>query len=52
VLALLRARAEGGAGVVIVTHSPAVAAAADRTVALLDGRVVGGDGLDRAVAAS
>jgi putative ABC transport system ATP-binding protein len=52
VLALLRARAEGGAGVVIDTHSPALAAAADRTVALLDGRVVGGDGLDRAVAAS
>jgi putative ABC transport system ATP-binding protein len=44
VLALLRARAEGGAGVVIVTHSPAVAAAADRTVALLDGRVVPGRG--------
>ena len=43
VLALLRARAEAGAGVVIVTHSPAVAAGADRTVALLDGRVVQGD---------
>jgi len=46
VLALLRARADAGAGVVIVTHSPAVAAAADRTVALLDGRVVDGRLLD------
>ena len=40
VLALLRDRAAAGAGVVVVTHSVAVAAAADRTVALLDGRVV------------
>jgi ABC-type lipoprotein export system ATPase subunit len=31
---------------VVVTHSPAVAAAADRTVALLDGRVVDSDVLD------
>jgi putative ABC transport system ATP-binding protein len=46
VLTLLRARADAGAGVVVVTHSPAVAAAADRTVALLDGRVVDGDVLD------
>jgi putative ABC transport system ATP-binding protein len=40
VLTLLRARAGSGAAVVVVTHSPAVSAAADRTVALLDGRVV------------
>jgi putative ABC transport system ATP-binding protein len=46
VLTLLRARADAGAGVVVVTHSPAVAAAADRTVALLDGRVVDSDVLD------
>lgn len=40
VLLALRRRAEGGVAVVIVTHSPAVAAAADREVRLLDGRVV------------
>ncbi len=40
VLGLLRQRAEAGAAVVVVTHSPAVAAAADRIVALEDGRVV------------
>jgi putative ABC transport system ATP-binding protein len=39
-LRLLRQVAERGAAVVLVTHSVAVAAAADRTVALLDGRVV------------
>ncbi len=39
VLALLRRRAQGGSAVVIVTHSPAVAAAADRTIALADGTV-------------
>ncbi len=39
VLALLRRRAEAGVAVVIVTHSPAVAAAADRTIALADGTV-------------
>lgn len=39
VLDLLRARAEAGTAVVVVTHSPAVAAAADRTVVLVDGRV-------------
>jgi putative ABC transport system ATP-binding protein len=43
VLNLLRRRADRGAGVVIVTHSAAVAAAADRTVALHDGRVVDDD---------
>lgn len=40
VLGLLRARAEAGGGVVVVTHSPAVAAGADRVVRLLDGEVV------------
>ena len=45
--ALLRARAGRGAAVVVVTHSPAVSAAADRAVALLDGRVVDGAVLDR-----
>jgi len=39
VLDLLRRRAEAGAAVVVVTHSPAVAGAADRPVALADGRV-------------
>jgi putative ABC transport system ATP-binding protein len=37
---LLRLQAAGGAAVVIVTHSPEVAALADREVALRDGRVV------------
>ena len=40
VLALLRARAEAGAAVVLVTHSTAVATEADRTIALHDGQVV------------
>ena len=39
VLTLLRARAERGAAVVVVTHNPSVAAAADRVVRLEDGRV-------------
>ncbi len=39
VLDLLRRRAQDGGAVVIVTHSPAVAAAADRTIALADGTV-------------
>jgi putative ABC transport system ATP-binding protein len=39
VLDLLRQRGGAGAGVLIVTHSPEVAAAADREVRLLDGRV-------------
>ena len=42
VLAVLRRCASAGSGVVVVTHSAAVAAAADRTVALLDGRVMPG----------
>ncbi|MEA2297809.1 MAG: putative transport system ATP-binding protein [Solirubrobacteraceae bacterium] len=39
VLDLLRERAAAGAGVLIVTHSPAVAAVVDREIRLLDGRV-------------
>ena len=39
VLTLLRERARTGTAVVVVTHSDAVAAAADRVVTLLDGRV-------------
>jgi len=39
VLALLRHRADVGGAVVIVTHSPGVAAAADRTIGLADGTV-------------
>jgi putative ABC transport system ATP-binding protein len=39
VLELLRERAEEGAAVLVVTHSPAVAAAADREIRLRDGRV-------------
>lgn len=39
ILDLLRERAGAGAGVLIVTHSPEVAASADREIRLLDGRV-------------
>lgn len=39
VIALLRDRARGGAGVVLVTHNPDVAAAADREIRLRDGRI-------------
>lgn len=39
VLALLRDRADAGTAVLIVTHNPGVAAAADREIRLLDGRV-------------
>jgi putative ABC transport system ATP-binding protein len=39
VLDLLRERAGAGAGVLIVTHSPEVAATTDREIRLLDGRV-------------
>jgi putative ABC transport system ATP-binding protein len=39
VLELLRQRANDGAAVVIVTHNPAVAAAADREIRLRDGKV-------------
>ena len=40
VLALLRACADAGAAVVIVTHSPATADSADREIRMLDGAVV------------
>jgi putative ABC transport system ATP-binding protein len=40
VLELLRRRADAGAAVVVVTHDKAVADAADREIALLDGMVV------------
>ncbi len=39
ILALLRERADAGAAVLIVTHSPEVAAAADRVIALRDGQI-------------
>jgi putative ABC transport system ATP-binding protein len=39
VLELLRESAEGGAAVVMVTHAPAVAAAADREIRMRDGKV-------------
>ena len=39
VLTLLRDRAAAGAAVLIVTHNPVVAAAADREIRLRDGRV-------------
>ncbi len=39
VLALLRAEAAGGATVVLATHDPSVAAAADARLELVDGRV-------------
>jgi putative ABC transport system ATP-binding protein len=39
VLDQLRASADGGAAVVVVTHSPEVAATADREIRLRDGRV-------------
>jgi putative ABC transport system ATP-binding protein len=41
VLALLRDRARSGCAVLVASHSPAVAARADRTVTLVDGRVAG-----------
>ncbi|HEY3317050.1 MAG TPA: ABC transporter ATP-binding protein [Coriobacteriia bacterium] len=40
ILSLLRQRASGGKAVVVVTHSPRVAEAADRTIRMLDGRIV------------
>jgi putative ABC transport system ATP-binding protein len=39
ILELLRSRAEDGTAVVVVSHAPAVAYMADRTVALRDGKV-------------
>jgi putative ABC transport system ATP-binding protein len=41
IVALLRERAAAGGAVVVVTHSADVADAADRTLALVDGRVTG-----------
>jgi putative ABC transport system ATP-binding protein len=41
VVELLRERADAGGAVLVVTHNPAVAAAADRVIALRDGRVAG-----------
>jgi putative ABC transport system ATP-binding protein len=43
VLDLLRAQHDGGQTIVMVTHDPDVAAAADRTVHVLDGRIVDPD---------
>jgi putative ABC transport system ATP-binding protein len=43
VLGLLRERADGGAAILVVTHSPEVAAAADREIRLRDGMVVPAD---------
>ena len=40
VIDLLRAQHAGGQTIVMVTHDPAVAAAADRLVRVLDGRIV------------
>jgi putative ABC transport system ATP-binding protein len=39
VLDLIRTRAEDGVGVLVASHSPAVAAAADRVVRIADGRL-------------
>lgn len=39
IMALLRERADEGTAVLVVTHSPDVAAAADREIHLIDGRV-------------
>lgn len=41
IVSLLRRRADDGASVVLVTHEPRLAAWADRTVQLRDGRIVG-----------
>ncbi|WP_426571688.1 ABC transporter ATP-binding protein [Aquihabitans sp. McL0605] len=43
-LVLLRSRARAGAAVLVVTHDPSVAAAADRRIELVDGRVATGGG--------
>jgi putative ABC transport system ATP-binding protein len=49
VLDLLRLQHDLGQTIVMVTHDPAVAAAADRTIRVLDGRIVadGREGADR-----
>ena len=43
IVGLLRARADAGTAVVVVSHSAAVAGAADRVIRLTDGRVDGAD---------
>jgi putative ABC transport system ATP-binding protein len=40
ILRLLRSRAQSGVAILIASHSPAVAAASDRVITLIDGRVV------------
>ncbi len=50
ILAVLRALAQGGRAVVIVTHDDRVLSIADRLVHVVDGRVVPDDGRGRAVA--
>ncbi len=40
ILTQLRAVADRGAAVLVASHSPAVAAAADRVITLSDGRIV------------
>ena len=37
---LLRSLHESGSTVILITHDPAIAATADRTVRLLDGKIV------------
>jgi putative ABC transport system ATP-binding protein len=44
VMRLLRERADAGFAVLVVTHDPEVAAAADREIRLLDGRIVEPEG--------
>jgi len=43
IVGLLRARADAGTAVVVVSHSAAVAGAADRVIRLTDGRIDGAD---------
>jgi putative ABC transport system ATP-binding protein len=39
ILRLIRARADAGTGVLVVTHSPDVVRFADRVISLRDGRI-------------
>ncbi len=41
VLDLLRERASSGVAILVASHSPAVAASADRVVTMSDGRITG-----------
>jgi putative ABC transport system ATP-binding protein len=52
VLGMLGTRAQAGAAVVVVTHNPAVAEVADRTIALADGRITQDAGRSAAQPAS